>query len=206
FGPINGSIFNIRTRGFNNIFYWGAQMIGAYALSFLLDSQRMTRRTRGMIALGLVAVFFNVVWGGTLKLQQRYTHGPLPNGDTTDYPGGLIDFLESGRAAGPIILYTLHGVGDALFQNLAYWVIGSLTNDGQKLSRYAGFYKGIQSLGATVAWQLDAKSVSYMHQLIGNWVLLVVSMFPMFYVIFTLKDHSEEAIETRGKEEHYEEA
>ncbi|KAJ2746840.1 hypothetical protein H4R27_003715 [Coemansia aciculifera] len=197
FGPINGSIFNIRTRGFNNIFYWGAQMIGAYALSFLLDNQRMTRRTRGIIALAIVAVFFNVVWGGTLKLQQKYTHGPLPNGETTDYPGGLIDFLESKRAAGPIILYTLHGVGDALYQNLAYWVIGSLTNDGQKLSRYAGFYKGIQSLGATVAWQLDAKSVSYMNQLIGNWVLLAISMFPMFYVVYTLKDHSEEPTDTK---------
>ncbi|KAJ1663539.1 hypothetical protein GGF38_003184, partial [Coemansia sp. RSA 25] len=87
FGPINGSIFNIRTRGFNNIFYWGAQMVGAYALSFLLDNQRMTRRTRGMIALAIVGVFFNVVWGGTLKLQLQYTHGPLPGGIPTDYPG-----------------------------------------------------------------------------------------------------------------------
>ncbi|KAJ2318847.1 hypothetical protein GGI00_006518, partial [Coemansia sp. RSA 2681] len=76
--------------------------------------------------------------------------------------------------------------------NLAYWIIGSLTNDNQKLSRYAGFYKGIQSLGATVAWQLDAKNVSYLNQLIGNWVLLVISLFPMFYVAATLKDHSED--------------
>ncbi|KAJ2739279.1 hypothetical protein GGI20_006135, partial [Coemansia sp. BCRC 34301] len=194
FGPINASLFTIRTRGFNNIFYWGAQMVGAYALSFLLDTQRMARRTRGIVALAIVAVFFNVVWGGTLKLQLKYTHGPLPSGETTDYPGGLIDFLESSRAAGPIILYTMHGIGDALYQNLAYWIIGSLTNDGQKLSRYAGFYKGIQSLGATVAWQLDAKNVSYLNQLIGNWVLLVISMFPMFYVVATLKDHSEETV------------
>ncbi|KAJ2004939.1 hypothetical protein GGI04_002420 [Coemansia thaxteri] len=190
FGPVNGSIFNIRTRGFNNIFYWGAQMVGAYALSFLLDNAGMSRRKRGMIAFGLVAVFFNVVWGGTLRLQLKYTHGPLSTGEPTDYPGGLIDFLESKRAAGPIILYTLYGVGDALYQNLAYWIIGSLTNDSQKLSRYAGFYKGIQSLGATVAWQLDAKHVSYLHQMIGNWVLLVLSLPPMFYVVYTLKDSS----------------
>ncbi|KAJ2398277.1 hypothetical protein GGI23_003256, partial [Coemansia sp. RSA 2559] len=63
-----------------------------------------------------------------------------------------------------------------------------------KLSRYAGFYKGIQSLGATVAWQLDAKNVTYLHQLIGNWVLLVISLAPMFYVVATLKDHSEDAV------------
>ncbi|KAI8319179.1 hypothetical protein GQ54DRAFT_299545 [Martensiomyces pterosporus] len=193
FGPVNGSIFNIRTRGFNNIFYWGAQMFGAYALSFLLDNQNMSRKKRGLIAFGIVAVFFNVVWGGTLKLQLRYTHGPSAT-RPTDYPGGLIDFLEHSRAAGPIILYLLYGVGDALYQNFAYWIIGSLTNDNQKLSRYAGFYKGIQSLGATVAWQLDAKNVSYLHQLIGNWVLLVISLFPMFYVVWTLKDHSEDAV------------
>ncbi|KAJ1793734.1 hypothetical protein GGH19_003951 [Coemansia sp. RSA 1807] len=192
FGPVNASIFNIRTRGFNNIFYWGAQMAGAYALSFLLDNQNMTRRRRGLFAFGIVAVFFNVIWGGTLKQQLRYTHGPLPSGETTDYPGGLLDFMETKRASGPIILYMLYGLGDALYQNLAYWIIGSLTNDSQRLSRYSGFYKGIQSLGATVAWQLDAKNVSYLNQFIGNWVLLVISLFPMFYVVYNLTDHSED--------------
>ncbi|KAJ2376504.1 hypothetical protein IW150_001942 [Coemansia sp. RSA 2607] len=193
FGPVNASIFTLRTRGFNNIFYWGAQMVGAYALSYLLDNQRLTRRMRGLVAFVIVAMFFNVIWGGTLKQQLKYTHGPLPDGTPTDYPGGLIDFLEHKRAAGPIILYMLYGVGDALYQNFAYWLIGSLTNDSQKLSRYAGFYKGIQSLGATVAWQLDAKSVSYLHQLIGNWVLLGISLVQMLYVVWTLKDHSEDA-------------
>ncbi|KAJ2887600.1 hypothetical protein FB639_001193 [Coemansia asiatica] len=201
FGPVNGSIFTLRTRGFNNIFYWGAQMVGAYALSFLLDNTSMTRRKRGLIAFGIVAVFFNVIWGGTLKMQLKYTHGPLPGNIPTDYPGGPIDFLEHSRAAGPIILYMLYGMGDALYQNFAYWIIGSLTNDNQKLSRYAGFYKGIQSLGATVAWQLDAKSVSYMNQLIGNWVLLGISLPPMLYVVYTLKDHSESVSES---EEGYE--
>ncbi|KAJ2638240.1 hypothetical protein IW137_003685 [Coemansia sp. RSA 1287] len=100
--------------------------------------------------------------------------------------------METKRASGPIILYMLYGLGDALYQNLAYWIIGSLTNDSQRLSRYSGFYKGIQSLGATVAWQLDAKNVSYLNQFIGNWVLLVISLFPMFYVVYNLTDHSED--------------
>ncbi|KAJ1957768.1 hypothetical protein GGI12_004930 [Dipsacomyces acuminosporus] len=199
FGPVNASLFNIRTRGFNNIFYWGAQMVGAYALSFLLDNPKMTRRKRGLIVFGIVAVFFNVIWGGTLKLQLKYTHGPTEFEDT-DYPGGIIDFLQHKRAAGPIILYLLYGIGDALFQNFAYWIIGALTNDSQKLSRYAGFYKGIQSLGATVAWQLDAKSVSYLNQLIGNWVLLVISLPSMLYVVWNLKDHSED-IHVEGGED-----
>ncbi|ORX74290.1 MFS general substrate transporter [Linderina pennispora] len=197
FNCVNGAIFNIRTRGFNNIWYWGAQMAGAYALSFLLDKKEWSRKKRGLIAFALVAVFFNVMWGGSVALQQKYTHGPTITGPT-DYPGGSIDFLEHSRAAGPIILYLVYGIGDALFQNFAYWIIGALTNDSQKLSRYAGFYKGIQSLGATVAWQLDAKKVSFMHQLIGNWVLLGISLVPMFVVINRLTDHSESEIVEEG--------
>jgi len=34
--------------------------------------------------------------------------------------------------------------------------------------RYSGFYKGVQSAGAAVAWQIDVHSVSYLHQLIIN--------------------------------------
>ncbi|KAJ2378592.1 hypothetical protein IW150_000700, partial [Coemansia sp. RSA 2607] len=36
--------------------------------------------------------------------------------------------------------------------------------------------------------------VSYLDQMIGNWVLLVISLGPMLYVVVTLKDHSEDAL------------
>ncbi|KAJ1987639.1 hypothetical protein EDC05_005733 [Coemansia umbellata] len=91
----------------------------------------------------------------------------------SDYPGGLIDFTESSRAAGPMLLYCFMGAIDAYYQSFAYWIIGTMTNRPQMLARYAGFYKEIQSMamGAVVAWQLDAKHVKLLTQVIINWML-----------------------------------
>lgn len=51
--------------------------------------------------------------------------------------------------------------------------------------RYTGFYKGIQSAGAAVAWQIDNHNVSPMAQLIVNWVLTTVS-YPLMLVLMVL--------------------
>ncbi|KAJ2299048.1 hypothetical protein IWW55_004297 [Coemansia sp. RSA 2706] len=190
FNNINGALFNLRTRGFNNMFYWSTQAGASAVFSILLDNQRLTRRMRGLISFGIVFVIFNAIWGGSLALHNKY-----PNGIES---GERLDFKDSKRAAGPIILYMVCGIGDAIFQNLAYWVIGALTNDNQKLSRYAGFYKGMQSLGAAVAWQLDIK-VKPLNQLIGNWALFGVSLPSMLYVIWSIKNHSEDAVLSSAK-------
>ncbi|ORX74307.1 hypothetical protein DL89DRAFT_264225 [Linderina pennispora] len=175
FGAINGAIFNLRTRGFNNIIYWGAQMVGAYAISFVLDNKNMNRKKRGIIGFAIVAVFFNVMWGGTLALQKN----------STDYPGGLIDFKDSSRAGGPITLYFVCGLGDALYQSFAYWVIGALTNDKPEAVSLCRFLQG---------YALEAKGVDFMGQLIGNWVLFGISLPTMAYVVWNIKDHSEDTV------------
>ncbi|KAJ2780882.1 hypothetical protein GGI15_003385 [Coemansia interrupta] len=185
FDNINGALFNIRTRGFNNMFYWGFQMLGAYLISLLLDTQRFSRKVRGFIAFVVVFVVFNAIWGGSLALHNKYPKG-LELADR-------IDFKDTHRAAGPIILYLVCGIGDALYQSFAYWIIGALSNDSQQLARYAGFYKGMQSFGAAIAWQLAAKKVSVSHQLIANWVLFGISIPSMLYVLWTIRDHSEDS-------------
>ncbi|KAJ1731749.1 hypothetical protein LPJ61_002380 [Coemansia biformis] len=191
FNRINAGLFNIRTRGFNNIFYWGSQMVGSCLISLLLDTPRFKRKVRGFLAFAVVFVFFNSIWGGSLALHNKYPQGIEP--------GSRIDFKESSKASGAIVLYVLCGASDALFQSLAYWIIASLTRDNQKLSRYVGFYKGIQSLGSTVAWQLDIK-VSPLTQLITNWALFGGSVIPMLWVIWSIKDHEEAAVKADDAE------
>lgn len=51
--------------------------------------------------------------------------------------------------------------------------------------RYVGFYKGVQSAGAAVAWQVDRHKVSFMSQLIVNWSLSTVS-YPLLVVLVML--------------------
>ncbi|KAI8319346.1 hypothetical protein GQ54DRAFT_40747 [Martensiomyces pterosporus] len=83
------------------------------------------------------------------------------------------------------------GIQDALWNNMAYWLLGTITNDASKLARYAGFYKAIQSIGAAVSWQLDAKAVAFKTQLFVNWGLLDVSALLMIYLSFRIRESSE---------------
>ncbi|KAJ1917114.1 hypothetical protein H4219_003375 [Mycoemilia scoparia] len=183
FSVYNGELFTTRTRGFNNIFYWAAEMVASIGFSRILDNKNMTRRKRGLIALILVTVLLNICWGGALAVQLQYSK-------TKQYPGGIIDFLDGGRAVGPIILYVYMGACDALWQNMAYWLLGALTNDADTSAHYAGFYKGMQSLGAVVAWQLAAQKVSFIAQLVVNWVLIDLSLPTMYYVVLRIQDSS----------------
>ncbi|KAI8326373.1 hypothetical protein GQ54DRAFT_71642 [Martensiomyces pterosporus] len=84
------------------------------------------------------------------------------------------------------------GIQDALWNNMAYWLLGTITNDATKLARYAGFYKAMQALGAAISWQLDANDVKFRTQLIVNWVLLDVSAILMIYLSFRIKNHADE--------------
>lgn len=174
FNNVNGKIFTVRTRGFNNVFYWGAQMLGSVAIGYVLDFSFLSRKKRGFLGVAIVAILGTAIWGGGLANQLRYTR---------DKPLQEIDFKDSGPAfAGPFVLYFSYGLLDSMFQTLCYWTIGALADDSQTLSRYSGFYKGVQSAGAAVAWQIDKHNVSLLGELIINWTLTTIS-YPLLIIL-----------------------
>lgn len=183
FNNVNGVLFNLRTRGFNNVFYWGAQMVGSVGIGYILDFSFKSRRTRGLFGISVVALLGTGIWAGGLANQLRYSRQKLPD---------KLDFKESGSDfGGPFFLYFCFGLLDAMFQSMVYWVIGALADDSETLSRYSGFYKGVQSAGAAVAWQVDTHHVSFMSQLVVNWSLTTLS-YPLLAVLVFLavKDDS----------------
>nr|CAE04606.2 OSJNBb0004G23.4 [Oryza sativa Japonica Group] len=139
------------------------------------------------------------------RARHRHLAGGLAN--HVPYADGnwgerLIDFKDGRRYAGPFLLYFSYGLLDAMFQSLIYWIIGALANDTQILSRYVGFYKGVQSAGAAVAWQIDTHKTSLISQLIVNWALTTVS-YPLLALLVFLavkeEDSSVSSVED-GKE------
>ncbi|KAI9110821.1 hypothetical protein K1719_018259 [Acacia pycnantha] len=193
FNNVNSALFNLRTRGLNSVVYWAAQMLGSVGIGYLMDFSFKSRRMRGFVGIGVVAVLSSGIWGGGLANQLRYSRNNLPD---------KLDFKDSGSAyAGPFVLFFFFGLLDAMFQSMVYWVIGALANDSEILSRYAGFYKGIQSAGAVVAFQVDTRKVSYMTQFIVNWVLTTIS-YPLLLVLVMLavKDDNDEAEKEPSKE------
>ncbi|KAJ8748132.1 hypothetical protein K2173_012599 [Erythroxylum novogranatense] len=189
FNNVNGTLFTLRTRGLNNVFYWGAQMLGSAGIGYLLDFSFKSRRMRGFFGIGVVALLGTAIWGGGLANQLNYSHHNIPPS---------LDFKDSGSSfAGPFVLYFSYGLLDAMFQSLVYWVIGALANDSEILSRYVGFYKGVQSAGAAVAWQVDSQKVPMLTQLIVNWSLTTVS-YPLLAVLVLLAVKDETPTDQEG--------
>lgn len=182
FNNVNSGLFTLRTRGLNNVFYWGAQMIGSAGIGYFLDFGFASRRKRGLFGVAAVAAVGTAIWGGGLANQLSYKAVPVAD---------PIDFKDGHRYAGPFLLYFSYGLLDAMFQSLIYWIIGALANDSQILSRYVGFYKGVQSAGAAVAWQVDRRHTPLMSQLIVNWGLMTIS-YPLLalLVFLAVKDES----------------
>ncbi|KAF9129218.1 hypothetical protein BGW39_004374 [Mortierella sp. 14UC] len=78
-------------------------------------------------------------------------------------------------------------------EGISYWLMGALSNDVTVLSRYAGFYRCIQSSGAAIAWRINAVGTPYMAELIICFALLIASLPGAHFLTFRIKDHSDEA-------------
>ncbi|ORY01245.1 MFS general substrate transporter [Basidiobolus meristosporus CBS 931.73] len=174
FGAINGVLFSVRSRSWNNVFYWAFEMLGAYALGRFLDTPRYDRKTKGLYALTAVSTICMAVWGGCLALQLQYTR--------EDHPRDL-DFIDTPGAFWPKwLLYVLFGLCDALCQTLVFWILGSLSNDSTVLAQYAGYAKAIQSIGGAISWRIDAIGTAFLTQMILNWALFAFSI-PFTYIL-----------------------
>ena len=86
---------------------------------------------------------------------------------------GKASYRDGSSYAPKAALYAFFYVRDAAYQALAYWIMGSITNDPFKLARYAGFYKAIQSAGAAGSFGMDAAATPFLNELVCN------SLYPM---------------------------
>ncbi|KAI3403948.2 hypothetical protein KGF56_003215 [Candida oxycetoniae] len=188
FNNVNHGMFNLRTRSLNSLLYWFAQMIGAIVLGLILDFKRFKRSTRAKIGWSILFLTGLAIWGGGLKFQLQFTR------EETESEPPLIEPMDfkDGKYIGPMFLYIFYGVYDAIFQTFVLWTLGALSNNPKKVALYAGFYKGIQSAGAAIAWRLDAIKVPYMDLFASSWGLVQGSLLiglPLIW--FKIKDHTD---------------
>ncbi|OQR92267.1 hypothetical protein ACHHYP_03862 [Achlya hypogyna] len=173
FNAVNGHMFNLRSRGLNGALYWGMQMFGAFFFgNYVMDKESLSRATRGKIGLLIATVLTFAAWILGYFVQKDFTR----NDPKLDY-----DFKES-RAGYTMFVYIVYGLVDAIYQNYVYWVIGAMSNEPAELARFVGLYKAFQSAGGAISWRIDVLEVSYMAQLVINWVLMAVS-FPFMYLV-----------------------
>ncbi|KYK56379.1 hypothetical protein DCS_03379 [Drechmeria coniospora] len=182
---VNGAHFGTRTKALNSLLYWIAQIVAAMIWGYVLDIEHVRRSVRARASLVVLLVLTMAIWGGGYAFQLTYTRESV-NPDAGFQP---TDWEDSGYV-GPMFLYILYGLYDAAWQATVYWYMGALSNSGRRSANYVGFYKGIQSAGAAIMANLDARKIPFMTELISNWVLLSVSIVIASPVIFLkIKDH-----------------
>lgn len=181
FDGINGFIFNLRTRGLNSSMYWTAQMVGAVLIGWIVDNKEWILRRRALVGLCSVAVLVNIFYA--LGCYLEYSLLGAFNKNRPFHP--LLDFSDPGYIF-PCIVFILYGLGDSMIQAYAYWIIGAVARDDPALcARYTGFYKGLQSLGAALAWTLDIKqlAIPYIYQFWSCWILFILALLPTLLVV-----------------------
>ncbi|KAF8942512.1 hypothetical protein BGZ47_006400 [Haplosporangium gracile] len=186
FSTVNGRYFSIRTQSLNNILYWASQIGGSYSFARVLDYQGVNRRTRALWGLTIISAAFIATWIGGIFFQRTYA---------IDMPKPNHDFKEGASYVGPLFLYMFYGLNDAAWQTYIYWMMGAMSNDATVLSRYAGFYKCIQSCGAAISWRINAVGTPYMTELIICFALLGLSVPGALFLASRIQDHSDEDIE-----------
>lgn len=162
------------------------QMIAATISGWLMDLRDRDKRQRGILGYIFVCASMATGWGLAFAVQitsQVDKSNPIKD---------PIDFTDR-RAFLPTLALVFLGLGDAATQSFAYWIMGAFAgNDVTRIANYAGFYKGIQSVGAAAAWGLDlSPTVTYMTQLIIGSSLWALGTAIAFFAVARLDSDKE---------------
>ncbi|CAK9056926.1 UNC93-like protein 2, partial [Durusdinium trenchii] len=191
FNGFNGHQFNIRTRGLNSAAFWAAQMWASSRFGQVLDSDSPPRQRaqRGML---LVAVSLLLSLGLALQDSRwRPCQGHLgwDKGQSCRWDVSK-DFPQS---LWPMAIFLLLGASDAIYQNYAYWLMSMAAGgDVRKTVMYSAAYKGVQSLGAGMAWLIDLTEASYFLQGSLCLVLTLGACLPVLGTFHMLEDGKKE--------------
>lgn len=182
-GAIETFLFNGRTRALIALLTGVGAIIGSIIIGTCLDHLPYKRRTRALLSCGLVTMLIIAVWVGGLVFQVKFTRESThPVWDWTDK-----------SAVGPIILLMCYFIGDASYQGLAYYTMSAITNDPFRLARMAGYYKGVQSAGAAVAFAMDAVVTPFLTELLVSWIMLLISLPLCAYILYHMRESNYEA-------------
>lgn len=176
--------FNIRTRGINSAVFWGSQMVGAVIFGKVVD-RIAVRGKRAQAVTGFIMVVVSQTIGWVLGAYLQF--GYLGGFEKNMHREPLID-VGTTQYVYPFFVYLFYGLSDSLLQTFAYWLMSTIGGaDTCLLARYSGYYKGVQSLGAGIAWLLDSSvvTISYSKQYWICVVLFIVGSVACIPVIFS---------------------
>lgn len=183
------ALYNARTRALSSFLTNLGSIVGANFIGAVLDHTPLKRRGRAITAFAVVAFIQLLMYASALAFQVQYD---LKRPDAEKgIDARHWDWTNPGTR-GPLMLFLLFFIGDAAYQGLAYYILSSLTNDPFRLARMTGYYKGLQSAGAAIAFGMDAVATPYLTELIVCFALVLFSFPLALLVVLKIKDSSYE--------------
>ncbi|RCI09237.1 hypothetical protein L249_1407 [Ophiocordyceps polyrhachis-furcata BCC 54312] len=189
---VNGDTFNIHTRSLNGASYWLSQMAGGLFIGLILDLSVLGRRGRARLGWSIALVLGLIIWGGGYQFQ-LWQNERLARNQRQD-----VDFRDASLAAGPMALYAFYGAYDAIWQAFAYWLIGTESNSPARTAILVGAYKGLQAIGGSIAFRVNATSLDSMTELAVNWGLCIGSLIIVLPVVWTVSASSADESESES--------
>lgn len=172
---LNGYYFNLRTRSLNNVMFNFIQLPASFGMTYILDNARFgKRKTRSLIGISVMSAI-------TLGICSAEAGWLARNDINRDVEGPSIDWTESGFAA-PFVIYIIYGSVYSIYQIATQYVICALTNDPERLARYAGVFRGVTALGMMFSFILDGQGVAYIGQLSFQFVCYFVGIVFLYVV------------------------
>jgi hypothetical protein len=116
FNGVNAARFNTRTRTLNNTLYWFGQIVGAFSTGYALDNRKYLRSKVAKLTLFTLFFVTIVVWLGGLAFEMN-----VPGRVITSAPDFVKMDWTNRKYVLPLLLYTLYGFYDAMWQACIYW-------------------------------------------------------------------------------------
>jgi hypothetical protein len=130
---LNAYSYNLRTRSLNIVLTNIVQIPFAFGVGYVLDNERLGSRRRR----GLFVVTFDAVWvTGTYIAQTIWLESWAFD---RRIPGPAIDWTDSSYP-GALIIYLAYGAQNGFFQNTIVWLLGTMTNQPERLVHIGGLY------------------------------------------------------------------
>jgi len=167
----NGSVYTKRTAGIAaSTIGFGSQMFGALALGKFLDGHGLPVKKRATYGIIFMMVFNGLLWAMSAWAQVACDVGSVENMGVDIVSSPFKTWFPK------VLLNVMFGLCDSVNQVYAYWVMGQLSDDISVLARYAGYYKFIQNIGATISGFLGGWGVSPVAQIVINVIVCAVGL------------------------------
>lgn len=169
---LNGGLFDTHAQGRNSFFYSLSTCLCVWLLVPILDRAEWKLKVRAALGLSTVVALCSAAWILAGHVQYKFAGGLDKDWPVTvDYiPLTLADNVHGTE---PMVALILFGFADAALQAYLYWFMGHVAAfDYLKSARLCGFYKGVQSAGAAIAWGIDLSK--YITHRLQFWIAVAL--------------------------------